>query len=343
MSIQEKIDKLIKSGDLYFVGDALPSDFYAGFRQWLPLAEAGDIKAMVNVAYCYVRGEGVDRDTTVGWDWYNKAAEVDDPRALVAFYNTYKGVAADKAEGYLQRAVANGDDRAKQIVMERDRERAEATRKAQATAERQEQAKRSASVVAELKGLLERGDNDGARRRAEQAIADGMTWAGSVIAATSLSLNIRRTSRKRYTTIRGASTTTRVVEGVYQTSPVVAGHREYTYKGTVSNPTAYGVHIELIGKNGSIGRYFIPAGGSADVGSSETMESKWPAECRLQLGDPGIPGNTRVKMTLKGGQVTRAGRWTLLKVALAVIVGLWLLPHLVRWIYMLLFLLHGIF
>ncbi|RAR66869.1 Sel1 repeat-containing protein [Paraburkholderia unamae] len=308
-SIQEKIDQAIKNQDIYFIGDALPPDFYAGFKQWLPLAESGDTKAMFNVAYCYVYGEGVDRNNKAGWDWYRKAAERDDPRALLALYNGYKGSNADQAEGYLQRALATGDGRAARIVSDREKALAEAARKAQAETDRQEQAKRAAPVVAELKALLERGDNESARRRAEQAVADGMTWAGSVVAATSLQINVNRTSRKHYTTIKGASMTTKVVEGVYQTSPVLTGHREYTFDGTVTNPTAYAVYVDFGETTGS---RFVPAGGSTQIGKSGTVTSKWPVDGTLDLNDP---KKTRVKMVLKRQKAARSsGGWSAWKI-----------------------------
>ncbi|MEF9443294.1 hypothetical protein OWT26_25305 [Burkholderia sp. 1A5] len=39
-SFQEQIDQAIKAQDLYFIGDQLPLDWYAGFKAWLPWRKA---------------------------------------------------------------------------------------------------------------------------------------------------------------------------------------------------------------------------------------------------------------------------------------------------------------
>ncbi|UEC01967.1 tetratricopeptide repeat protein [Burkholderia vietnamiensis] len=308
---QEEIAQAIQNQDCYFLGDALPPDWYAGFKLWLPLAEADDTKAMLNVGYCLTYGKGADEDRDAGLVWYRRLADLGDPRGMLALYFQLKGGKPDEAEAFLQRAVAAGDARAKRVLSDREWKRDEQARKAREAAEteareareaqqRRDAMNRSASVVAELKALLERGDNEGARRRAEQAVQEGLTWAGSVVAATSLQVSVSRTSRKRYTSLKGASTTVKVMEGVYSTSPVVTTHKEYTYKGTLTNPTAYPVTIDLFEAKGY---RLVPAGGTVEIGKDDTLYEKWPNECTLSLDDP---GKARVKMTLKRGKTARA-------------------------------------
>jgi hypothetical protein len=81
MSFQIEIDKEIKSNRLYFVGDALPPDWYAAFKLWLPLAQAGDAKAQFNVGRCYQRGDGVELNLETAKNWFLTAAGQGDPRA----------------------------------------------------------------------------------------------------------------------------------------------------------------------------------------------------------------------------------------------------------------------
>lgn len=307
---QEEIAQVIQNQDCYFLGDALPPDWYAGFKLWLPLAEAGDPKAMLNVGYCLTYGKGADEDRPSGLAWYRRAQDLGDPRGTLALYFQLKDSTPDEAEAFLQQAVASGDGRAKRVLSDREWKRDEQARKAKEAAATQEREareaqqrrdaqQRSSATVAELQALLGRGDNEGARRRAEQAVKDGLAWAGSIVAATSLQVNVARSSRKHYTTVQGAATTVKVAEGVYNTSPVVTGHREYSYKGTVTNPTAHPVTIDL---GGAQGYRLIEPGETQAIGRSETVVSKWPDECTVFFDDP---AKTRATMRIKGGKAAR--------------------------------------
>jgi hypothetical protein len=82
MSFQIEIDKEIKNQNLYFVGSALPPDWYAAFIVWLPMAQAGDAKAQFNVGRCYQRGYGIEQNSGNAISWLMKAADQGDPRAL---------------------------------------------------------------------------------------------------------------------------------------------------------------------------------------------------------------------------------------------------------------------
>lgn len=93
MSFQEEIDQAIKLKRLYFIGDSLPLDWYAAFKQWLPLAEAGDPKAQFNIGRCYNRGDGIDKEISKAVEWYMKAIAQGDPRA---HYNMHLRCEEDK-------------------------------------------------------------------------------------------------------------------------------------------------------------------------------------------------------------------------------------------------------
>lgn len=117
MSFQQEIDTAIKAKRLYFVGECLPPDWYAGFLLWLKMAEAGIPKAQYNVGRCYNRGEGIDQDSNLAKYWYLKAAEQNDPRAMFnlwLFFSDEKSpeLNMELAKQYLDRALELGEARA---------------------------------------------------------------------------------------------------------------------------------------------------------------------------------------------------------------------------------------
>lgn len=117
MSFQKEIDQAIKEKRLYFVGDSLPSDWYAGFKAWLQAAEGGNAKAQYNVGRCYGRGDGVDKDEDQAKYWYIKASEQNDPRAFFNLHLLHEDDAskyrdATLAEEFLTEAARLGEERA---------------------------------------------------------------------------------------------------------------------------------------------------------------------------------------------------------------------------------------
>lgn len=71
--MKEKFDNLIKSGELFFVGDKLPEDFYHAYNIWSDESESGNPKAQYNLGYCYSRGEGTQKDLDKSFRYYMKA------------------------------------------------------------------------------------------------------------------------------------------------------------------------------------------------------------------------------------------------------------------------------
>lgn len=112
MDHQQQMDEAIKGRKLYFIGEELPKDWYAAFRQWLPLAEAGDPKAQYNIGRCYCLGMGVEDDKEKGLEWYLKSANQEDPRAHYNLYLFYKEIDQDKSSQYFEKALRLNDYRA---------------------------------------------------------------------------------------------------------------------------------------------------------------------------------------------------------------------------------------
>lgn len=88
-------------------------DYREALRIWLPLAEAGDVAAMRNVAQLYRRGLGVEADGRKAANWYRRAAGRGLVRAqanLGQMYLTGDGVDRDPAEAarWFERAALGG-------------------------------------------------------------------------------------------------------------------------------------------------------------------------------------------------------------------------------------------
>ena len=50
-------------------------DYETAFREWLPLAEAGNATAQYNLGLLYDKGQGVPQDDQEALRWWRKAAE----------------------------------------------------------------------------------------------------------------------------------------------------------------------------------------------------------------------------------------------------------------------------
>lgn len=125
MSFQDEINAAIKEKRLYFVGDQLPPDWYAGFQQWLALADAGNFKAQYNVGRCYQRGDGIDKSLDEAGKWYTKAVYSGDTRSFFNLYTLFmnpefSGRDEIKAKEFLKLSVINDDDRALMEISSRN-------------------------------------------------------------------------------------------------------------------------------------------------------------------------------------------------------------------------------
>lgn len=92
----------------------LKGDYQAAFREWLPLAELGDVEAQYNLGVLYDEGAGVEQDLAVAADWYRKAAEqgfIDAQTNLGIMYYFGHGVARDyhEATKWFRLAAEQGD------------------------------------------------------------------------------------------------------------------------------------------------------------------------------------------------------------------------------------------
>ena len=99
----------------------LKGDYAAAYREWLPLAELGDVEAQYNLGVLYDEGAGVDQDLAVAADWYRKAAEqgfMDAQTNLGMMYYYGQGVARDyhEAAKWFRLAADQGDDEASEYL-----------------------------------------------------------------------------------------------------------------------------------------------------------------------------------------------------------------------------------
>ena len=64
-------------------------DYYAAYKEWLPLAEADDPAAQRNLGHLYRLGRGVTKDFVKAAEWYRKSAEQGFARAQANLGNMY--------------------------------------------------------------------------------------------------------------------------------------------------------------------------------------------------------------------------------------------------------------
>jgi TPR repeat protein len=88
-------------------------DYETAYREWLPLARAGDASAQRNIGQLYRLGQGVPKDAAVAVNWYRLAAEQGLARAqanLGVMFITGEGIGRDYAMAALwfQRAAEQG-------------------------------------------------------------------------------------------------------------------------------------------------------------------------------------------------------------------------------------------
>ena len=75
-------------------------DYFTAYKEWLPLAEAGDPAAQRNLGHLYRLGRGVTKDFVKAVGWYRKPAEQGFSRAQANLGNMYllgQGVPKDPA------------------------------------------------------------------------------------------------------------------------------------------------------------------------------------------------------------------------------------------------------
>ena len=78
-------------------------DYETAFKEWLPLAEAGDAMAQNNIGFMYRKGRGVPPDEKEAVKWYRRAAEQGLPDAMTNLgymYDEGRGIEQDLLESY---------------------------------------------------------------------------------------------------------------------------------------------------------------------------------------------------------------------------------------------------
>lgn len=298
MSFQHEIDQAIKDRHLYFLGDELPTDWYAAFRAWLPLAQNGDVQAMYNVGTCFVRGDGTDKDVTEGIGWYRRAAEKGDARAAFALYERYKTVSPAEANRFLTQAVTANEPRALNVIRDGERAQERTKREQQATLERDERQKRWATVLAEVESCFARRDREGARRIAEQAVKDGLASAGAVLAALDLNLNVEhRFDRKAYGSSYLVDGTSRYTRSTFT---------RHWMEGMVSNPSPYPVELSIDGVNS---HYRMQPGATMNIvtAKEEKAPRGWGKTFTLHLPGPTAGTVRSVTVPVGAGQANVGG------------------------------------
>jgi len=96
-------------------------DFDSAYREWLPLAEFGDVEAQFNLGVMHDEGAGVQQDLAAAAAWYHKAAQrgfVDAQANLGVMYYHGHGVPRDHGEAarWFREAANQGDTEASRYL-----------------------------------------------------------------------------------------------------------------------------------------------------------------------------------------------------------------------------------
>lgn len=84
-------------------------DFHTALGEFSRLAQANDAHAQYNLAFMYFGGDGVVKDYTKAFYWFEKAAKSAHPQAqdiLGYMYNHGYGVPANRARAYAWYSIA---------------------------------------------------------------------------------------------------------------------------------------------------------------------------------------------------------------------------------------------
>lgn len=210
MSFQAEIDKKIKDGSIYFVGDALPPDWYASFRIWSGLAEAGDMKAQLNTGWCHLYGEGVEANRQQSKAWLEKAAAQNCPKAHWYLSRDYFGADEATRSAHLERALALGDRLAVQHHSELQKKADEDRRKAA----QQKAGEVFQGLLKEILQALAEDDHARAKSLLDAAVAQGHNVLSGVRGAFDVSLDNVTVSKRSQ---KGSLISGGVVNGTTQT------------------------------------------------------------------------------------------------------------------------------
>lgn len=88
-----------RMGRCYDKGNGVEENDKLGFEWYMKSAQQGFAKAQYQVGKCYKNGEGVKKDRQAAFTWFEKAAKQDNADAELALGKAYlkgKGVAADE-------------------------------------------------------------------------------------------------------------------------------------------------------------------------------------------------------------------------------------------------------
>lgn len=162
LSFQQEIDKEIKEKNLYFVGDALPPDWYAALKIFINIAEQNDVRAQYNVGRCYQVGHGTEVDLEKAKIWFSKAIENGETRSFFRLFEILtKSTSTNEknaAEEYLNSAIEANDPHALKLSSQRNKNKENQEKK-----QRENEAKEyEIKIFTEIQEALKSGGKESA-------------------------------------------------------------------------------------------------------------------------------------------------------------------------------------
>ena len=86
-------------------------DYANAFKEWIVLAEQGDVTAQLLIGLMFEKGQGVAKDDEQAFNWLHKAAKQGDAKAQLRIGTTYMGRSdIKKARYWLGRSARQGNE-----------------------------------------------------------------------------------------------------------------------------------------------------------------------------------------------------------------------------------------
>ena len=319
MSFQNEIDQSIKRKDLYFLGDQLPPDWYAAHKQWLALAENGEVKAEYNIGVCLYKGLGTDKDVEKAIDLFKVALSKGEPRSAFNLYAIYSETDSDyfnqtTANEFLQLAIDRKDSRAlahvqalKQANESDEREQARMNElRAQAEKKRALDEQHEQFLIENKKSIGEQNellssiidalnnfDKAAADFGFESAKKKGYAWASKVEALSRLDITAHKGYKEKDTSMAPPV----VVNGTVFTPTVVLA-TYHTVKINIKNNSEKPIGFKINNPKYGIEDVEVPPNKSKEIFIGKIDDLTPLRKLSIIIPDMGIGGNKDLEIQL---------------------------------------------
>lgn len=117
INFQKKFATMVKNGQIYQLGETIPSRWTDVFDSWVELVKTGNKEALFNLGHCFHFGDGTDPVLEHAAYFYHEALKLDEPHSAFNLFLLYKTPEFShfdeaKSEEYLELAIKMNEPRA---------------------------------------------------------------------------------------------------------------------------------------------------------------------------------------------------------------------------------------